>query len=143
MGVTLFGSSYASTSSMVTNPLFRFTHVFVTGATGIVGSALCETIADTGIPVTGYSRTSSGVSELSCMQHVSGDILNLEVLRNAVKDSDLIFHLAATVHNPASTIEEYESVNVMGTKNVVQIAREIGAKLIYLSNVNVEGFRKG
>ncbi len=143
MGVTLFGSSYASTSSMVTNPLFRFKHVFVTGATGIVGSALCETIADTGIPVTGYSRTSSGVSELSCMQHVSGDILNLEVLRNAVKDSDLIFHLAATVHNPASTIEEYESVNVMGTKNVVQIAREIGAKLIYVSTVNVEGFRKG
>ena len=98
MRVKLFGSSYANTSSMVTDPLFRFKHVFVTGATGIVGSALCETIADTGIPVTGYSRTSSGDSELSCIQHVSGDILNLEVLRNAVKDSDLIFHLAAESH---------------------------------------------
>ena len=139
----LLGSSYANTSPMVTDPLFRFKHVFVTGATGIVGSALCETIAKKGIPVTGYSRTSSTFSELLGMRHVSGDILNLEVLRNAAKNSDVIFHLAAAVHNSARTIDEYESVNVIGTKNVIQIAREIDAKLIYVSTVNVESFRKG
>ena len=143
MGVTLFGSSCANTSSMVTNPLFRFKHAFVTGATGIVGSALCETIAKKGIAVTGYSRNSSTFSELLGTRHISGDILNLEILRNAAKDSDVIFHVAAAVHNSASTVDEYESVNVIGTKNVIQIAREIDAKLIHVSTVNVEGFRKG
>ena len=128
---------------MITDPLFRFKHAFVTGATGIVGSALCEMISKRGIPVTTYSRTSSKVPKLLGIRHVPGDILDFEVLRNAAKDSDVIFHVAAAVHNSVSTIAEYQNVNVIGTQNVIRVARDIDAKLIHVSTVNVEGFRKG
>ena len=128
---------------MITDPLFRFKHAFVTGATGIVGSALCEMISKRGIPVTTYSRTSSKFPKLLGIRHVPGDILDFEVLRNAAKDSDVIFHAAAAVHNSVSTIAEYQNVNVIGTQNVIRVARDIDAKLIHVSTVNVEGFRKG
>ncbi|MEC9293657.1 MAG: NAD-dependent epimerase/dehydratase family protein [Chloroflexota bacterium] len=128
---------------MVTNPSVRFKHAFVTGATGIVGTPLCEMIARLGIPVTAYSRNPTVFSGFHGVRHELGDILDLVALRNAAKDADVIFHVAAAVHNSVATREVYERVNVIGTQNVIQVAREINAKVIYVSSVNVDEFLRG
>jgi dihydroflavonol-4-reductase len=128
---------------MVTDPSVRFKHAFVTGATGIVGAPLCARLSAKGIRVTAYSRT-PGDSELPPdVTQVLGDILDPEALRASAGDADLIFHVAAAVHNSASTLAGFERVNVSGTANIVEVAREIGAKLVHVSTVNVEGFHRG
>lgn len=128
---------------MVTNPSVRFKHAFVTGATGIVGSPLCEMIARSGIPVTAYSRKPTVFSGFQGVRHELGNILDLVALRNAAKDADVIFHVAAAVHTSVATLDVYERVNVIGTQNVIRVAREINAKVVYVSTVNVDGFLRG
>jgi len=128
---------------MVTDPSIGFKHAFVTGATGIVGIPLCQKLADTGIKVTGYSRT-PGYSGLPAgVEHAIGDILNLDELSDAAEGADVIFHLAAAVHGSATSFDDFETMNVTGTDNVIQVASDKGAKLVHVSTVNVDGFHRG
>ena len=128
---------------MVSDPSLSFKHAFVTGATGIVGVPLCRKLAEKSAKVTAFSR-SAGVFEFPAgVEGVGGDILDKKSLRAATENSDVIFHVAAAVHGSAKSSEEFERVNVLGTENVIEIAKEIGAKLVYVSSVNVAGFRSG
>ncbi len=128
---------------MVTDMSIRFKHALVTGATGIVGSRLCERLSGVGVKVTAYSRTASRYKQPEGVSQVYGDIRDLENLMTACQGVDVIFHLAGAVHNSYKTCQEYRDVNVRGTVNVVEVARAIDAKLIHVSTVNVEGFRRG
>lgn len=128
---------------MVTDPSMRFKHAFVTGATGIVGVALCRKLIEVGVQVTGYSRGSSADRLPAGVQHVDGDLLDRAGLVAGGAGADVIFHAAAAVHGSATTYDEFEQMNVVGTKNAIHAASEIGAKLIHVSTVNVEGFRSG
>jgi len=128
---------------MVTDMSTRFKHVFVTGATGIVGSRLCERLSEIGVKVTAYSRTASRYKQPVGVSQVYGDIRDAEALMIASQGADVIFHLAGAVHNSYTISEEYRDVNVIGTGNVVATARAIDAKLIHVSTVNVEGFHRG
>ena len=128
---------------MVTDTSTVFKHAFVTGATGIVGSRLCERLIEIGVRVTAYSRTATRYAQPQGVSRVSGDICDVETLMTASKGADVIFHLAGAVHGSRRTIEEYRDVNVSGTQSVVEIAQLIGAKLIHVSTVNAEGFRIG
>ncbi|MEC9293740.1 MAG: NAD-dependent epimerase/dehydratase family protein [Chloroflexota bacterium] len=120
-----------------------FKHAFVTGATGIVGSRLCERLSELGIRVTAYSRTASRRKHLEGVSYVYGDVRDPETLMFASQNVDVIFHLASSGHNSYKTFEEYRDVNVKGTENVAELAGTLGAKLIHVSTVNVEGFRSG
>ena len=128
---------------MVTDPSMRFKHAFVTGFTGIVGVALCRKLIEMGVQVTGYSRGTSADRLPEGVEHVRGDILDRAGLIAGAAGADVIFHVAAAVHGSASTYEEFEEMNVLGTQNAIHAASEIGAKLIHVSTVNVEGFRDG
>ena len=128
---------------MVTDPPVRIKHAFVTGATGIVGVPLCQKLVDLGVRVTAYSR-SSGEFELPAeVEHVRGDILDSEALANAAQGADVIFHIAAAVHGAVSAEADFRQINVVGTKNVVEAAVTIGAKLVHVSTVNVDLYRRG
>lgn len=128
---------------MVTDPSMRFNHAFVTGATGIVGVALCRKLIEMGVQVTGYSRGIGDSRLPDGVQHVRGDVLDRAGLISDAAGADVIFHLAAAVHGSASTYAEFEQMNVVGTQNAIQAATEIRAKLVHVSTVNVEGFRNG
>jgi nucleoside-diphosphate-sugar epimerase len=128
---------------MVTDPSMRFKHAFVTGSTGIVGVPLCRKLIEMGVQVTGYSR-GTGADRLTLgVEHLQGDVLDRVGIIAGSAGADVIFHVAAAVHGSASTYEEFEQINVVGTQNAIQAASEIGAKLVYVSTVNVEGFRNG
>jgi UDP-glucose 4-epimerase len=72
---------------------------------------------------------------------INGSITDLPTLRNAVKDCDYVFHLAALwlgecVSNPRAALE----VNVVGTYNVVEACRDAGVKrVVYSSSASVYG----
>ena len=128
---------------MVADPSSSFKHVFVTGATGIVGLPLCRELVATSAKVTAYSRSSGEYGLPASVEHSIGSILDVSSMVAAADDADVIFHVAAAVHGSAKTYADFERINVDGTANVIRVAHEIGAKLVHVSSVNVAGFRAG
>jgi nucleoside-diphosphate-sugar epimerase len=128
---------------MVTDPAPRFKHVFVTGGTGIVGLPLCKRLASITTQTTVVSRSSSNHELPSGTNHVQADVLDFDAVAAAAQGADVIFHVAAAVHGSASSYAGFEQMNVDGTRNVIRVAREQGARLVHVSTVNVEGFVNG
>tara|TARA_R110001583_G_scaffold112917_3_gene263103 strand:+ start:42210 stop:43292 length:1083 start_codon:yes stop_codon:yes gene_type:complete len=111
--------------------------VFVTGAGGFLGKAICLALRSADIEVVGYARgdypelTALGVSM------IKGDICDKEALFDAMKECDVIFHVASKA-GVWGDKESYFKANVEGTENIIQacIAHNI-AHLIYTSTPSV------
>jgi CDP-glucose 4,6-dehydratase len=119
------------------NPSFwRGRRVFLTGHTGFKGSWLSLMLNRMGSVVTGYSLAPEGERDLFVaakveghVRSVIGDIRNLETMREAAlsAEPEVIFHLAAQ----ALVLSSYErpletfSTNVLGTANVLEVARAV------------------
>jgi dTDP-glucose 4,6-dehydratase len=116
--------------------------VLVTGAGGFIGSHLVEALVRRGSTVRAFVRYSSSGSagwldhapdELrSGIQIVTGDLRDQIGVRKAVEGCDVVCHLGALIGIPYSyqAPDAYVDVNVKGTLNVLQAAREVGVKKI-------------
>lgn len=73
-------------------------HVFVTGATGFIGSAVVEELIGAGHTVTGLTRTQAGAEALQAAgaQSLQGNLANLELLGKGAAEADGVIHLAFT-----------------------------------------------
>ena len=74
--------------------------VFLTGATGYVGSAVAEKLSGKGHKVTGLARDEAADEKLRerGIEPVRGDLSDTEVLQNAAKETDAVIHTAFS-HN--------------------------------------------
>lgn len=92
----------------------------VTGATGFLGSHLCDRLLADGWTVRGLTRSSGGRDDI---EWTVGDVRDEGVLRSFVAGADVVFHLAgASLWNAEP--ETVEEINREGTRAVVEACRE-------------------
>ena len=123
--------------------------VLVTGGAGFIGSHLVDRLVDEGCHVVVLDDLSSGSLEnirghLSSgnLRFLEGDVRNSETVERAVKDVDLVCHLAAVVSVPYSVREPLltHEVNATGTLNLLRTSVNCGVKrFVYLSTCAVYG----
>lgn len=120
----------------------------VTGADGFIGSHLTEALIDAGYKVRAFvfynSFNSWGWMEslpkktLDRVDVFAGDIRDPNGVREAMKDVDVVFHLAALIAIPFSyhSPDSYVDTNVKGTLNVLQAARDLGVKRVLVTSTS-------
>src|SRR5574341_543377 len=128
--------------------------VLVTGAGGFIGSHLVESLLEKGASVRAFTHYNSrndlgflkGLRDRNKKPRViSGDICDLDAMRNITEGVDVIFHLAALVGIPYSYhhVHQVVEVNTIGTLNILTAARENQVKrVIHTSTSEVYGTAK-
>lgn len=124
--------------------------VLVTGAGGFIGSHLTERLVELGANTRAFVRYSStgswGWLDQSPLKNdfevVLGDIRDQDTVANALKDVEVVYHLAALIAIPYSYHAplSYVRTNVEGTLNVLQGAQRMGtAVVVHTSTSEVYG----
>ena len=121
----------------------------VTGSAGFIGSNLVEAILKLGYKVRGLDNFSTGKKENveefldnPNYEFIEGDIRNIDTCMKACDGIDYVLNQAAWGSVPRS-IEMplfYEEVNIKGTLNMMEAARQTGVKkFVYASSSSVYG----
>jgi UDP-glucose 4-epimerase len=123
--------------------------ILVIGGAGFIGSHIVDQLiqekpAEIRVLdnlIRGKEANLASARSRASIKLIKGSIMDLDTLRNAVKDCDYVFHLAALwlgecVSNPRAALD----VNVGGTFNVIEACRDAGVKkVVYSSSASVYG----
>jgi dTDP-L-rhamnose 4-epimerase len=125
--------------------------VLVTGGAGFIGSHLVDALLRRGDSVRVYDNLTPQVHPLGLPDYLArevelmrGDMRDLDRLRDAVRNVDVIFHLAAAVGVGQSMYEiaHYVGVNTQGTANLLQVLLDTRLKLeklVVASSMSIYG----
>ena len=128
---------------------WRSKKVLVTGGTGFIGSWLVEALLQAGANITAIIEQDSpfGIEAIKRLAHdmelVYGDIRDKELVAEAIKGKEILFHLASVtqvlyaIKNPEETV----AVNVFGALNILEGMRRSNEEqfLVYASTDKVYG----
>jgi nucleoside-diphosphate-sugar epimerase len=105
--------------------------LLITGATGFVGKALCMQALHQGLAINGAQRTSTEMPSF-IDRFVVGEINGVTDWAHALRDVNVVVHLAARVHVMRDTetdpLAVFRAVNVEGTLNLARQAAIAGVK---------------
>ena len=110
--------------------------VLVTGGSSLLGQAVARLLSERGDDVVTMHRMPAHGD----WQQILGDIRDVDAVRSAVDGVDGVIHLAAKV-SVTGPWSEFESVNVTGTKNVIDAVAAAGVgRLVHVSSPSVAHF---
>lgn len=110
---------------------------FVTGGGGFLGKALIKQLLEKGYQVTSYSRSEYPELNKLGVKHIQGDLNQYDILLNALKGNDIVFHVAAKA-GIWGDYSDFYNANVTGTENIIKACREAKIqKLVYTSTPSV------
>lgn len=122
--------------------------VVVTGADGFIGSHLVEALVKEGYNVKAFTYYNSfnnwgwldsiPKKTLSEVEVFCGDIRDPNGVFEAMKNADIIYHLAALIAIPFSyhSPDSYVDTNIKGTLNVLQAARQLNTERILVTSTS-------
>ena len=120
----------------------------VTGGAGFIGSNLVRALLERGDSVRVLDNFSTGnranLEELD-VEIVEGELRSYERVHNAVRGSEVVYHLGALGSVPRSVQDPLTSsaVNVEGTLNVLLAARDEGVRrVVFASSSSVYGAKR-
>jgi UDP-glucose 4-epimerase len=123
------------------------TRVLVTGATGFVGSVLCEALARAGYRVRGALRTDRVVPAAIGEKVIVGDINATTNWTQALDGVDAVIHAAArshVLHPGEGSANLYFETNERGTERLANVAANMQVgRFVYLSTIKVNGEETG
>jgi nucleoside-diphosphate-sugar epimerase len=107
--------------------------ILLTGGAGFIGSRLAERLIDANKIVILDNGHRDSISTTRLLKHenltmIRGDVMDLDTVRRAAEGADYVVHLAAiagvdtVLRMPVTTMQ----VNILGTYNVLEAAREQG-----------------
>ena len=153
IGAQCITKSYSTLYTIVEMSVHSREHmrVLLTGGSGFIGSHLAEKLLDRGDSVVSIDNLSTGnlgnivdIMNHDRFTHYTSDLLSregMDLLRSEVRDSDVIFHLAAAVgvfnvvNFPAETIKN----NIEITETLLRYAKESKSKVVIFSTSEVYG----
>jgi NAD dependent epimerase/dehydratase len=122
--------------------------ILITGSDGFIGSHLTEKLVKEGCNVKAFvcynSFNSNGWLDTisndikSKIDFFPGDIRDPNGVREAMKDVEVVFHLAALIAIPFSyhSPDSYIDTNVKGTLNIIQAARDNKVKRVLVTSTS-------
>ena len=116
--------------------------IFVTGATGFIGTHLIRRLSETNHQVTCLVRKSGNTAAIAGLkvQLIVGDVTDSGSVQAAVKGHDCVINLANVYSFWEPDPRIYRSVNVDGTRNVMESALEAGvSKVVHVSSGVIYG----
>ena len=120
--------------------------IFVTGATGFIGSELIRELLDENHEVVGLYRDAKKI-RISPNDKLSWErcpLADPDRLKDCLQGCDVVFHLAAYARVWAKDRDLYHEINVNGTRNLLHAAMEAGvSKFILTSTAGVLGPSNG
>ena len=107
--------------------------VLITGGTSLLARTTALALRDRGDDVVLLQRGDAGVD----LPQLRADVRDPDAVRHAMRGCDAVVHAAAKV-GIVGEWEDFRSINVDGTANVVAAARESGvARMVYVSTPSV------
>ena len=110
----------------------------VTGGCGFLGAALCRSLASDGVTVRSLDNHARGrasrLEGVAGVEQLTGDVRDLEAVREAAHGASVIWHLAA-INGTRNFYERPDAVLEVGLKgalNVVDVALELGVERLVL-----------
>lgn len=117
--------------------------VFVTGATGFLGSHVAHVLAESGADLRLLVRPSSDLRNIEKLnaERVVGDLRDAASLEKGMAGCEAVFHVAADYRLWVRDPDEMYRSNVEGTRAVLLAAKKNGVKrVVYTSSVATMGF---
>jgi len=116
--------------------------ILLTGATGLVGSALCPLLRSRGHELRALVRSTSDAAgvDLARIEVVRGNLLERESLAGAVRGVDAVIHAAGVLLDRDE--ESMRRVNVDGTHALLDAIRASGSRprFVHVSTIAAGGF---
>ena len=110
--------------------LWFLSPVFVTGATGLIGSNVCQQLTERGDSVHALARPGSDFGSLRefGVTLIEGDITDVTSVRRASAGCEYAIHAAAVLGGASQDMGEHRRVNTGGASNVFDAAESHGMK---------------